>query len=198
MQRASSHKITGSSYPQRDSQAVLDIAMDMGLERLIDFPTRLENILDLKFTSHPSFKIRCKPLSPISQKSDHYIVLLDTAHQPLRARLPRRKLFLWKKADIEKIKQHLKKFSHSFLKETAQSDKCMLELFKSAVSSAVEKHVPTKMSGTRQTHPWANTSLRRVTMRKQTAHWRVKKKKKKKKKRQENTRIGFVIRNYRR
>ena len=33
-----------------------------------------------------SFKIRCEPLPPIGQKSDHGIVLLDTAHQLLNAR----------------------------------------------------------------------------------------------------------------
>ena len=172
------HKISGTSYPQRVSQTFLDITMELGLEQLVDFPTRLENTLDLIFTSHPSFKIRCKPLPPIGQKSDHDIVLLDTAHQPLRARLPRRKIFLWKRADAEKIKQHLKEFSHSFIKETSQSVECMWTLFKSAITSAVEKHVPTKMSSTRQTHPWVNTSLRRAMRRKQRAHWRAKKTKK--------------------
>ena len=47
--------------------------MELGLEQLVDFPTRLENTLDLIFTSHPSFKIRCKPLPPIGQKSDRDI-----------------------------------------------------------------------------------------------------------------------------
>ena len=86
------HKITGSNYPQRVSQALLDIAMDMELEQLVDFPTRLENILHLTLTNHHSFKIRCKPLPPIGQKSDHDIVLLDIDHHPLHARLPRRKI----------------------------------------------------------------------------------------------------------
>ena len=105
-------------------------------------------------------------------------MLLDTAHQPLRAKLPRRKIFLWKRADAEKIKQHLKEFSHSFMKETSQSVECMWTLFKSAITSAVEKHVLTKMSSTRQTHPRINTSLRRAMRRKQRAHWRTKKTKK--------------------
>ena len=172
------HKISGTSYPQRVSQTFLDITMELGLEQLVDFPTKLENTLNLIFTSHPSFKIRCKPLPPIGQKSDHDIVLLDTAHQPLRARPPRRKIFLWKRADAEKMKQHLKEFSHSFMKETSQTVECMWTLFRSAITSAVEKHVPTKMSSTRQTRPWVNTSLRRAMRRKQRAHWRSKKTKK--------------------
>ena len=43
----SSDKITGSSYPQRVRQAFLDVAMDMLLEQLVDFPARLEHTLDL-------------------------------------------------------------------------------------------------------------------------------------------------------
>ena len=48
-------------------------------------------------------------------------------------------------------------------------------IVQSAVSSAVEKHVPTKMFSTRQTHPWVKTSLRRAMRRKQRTHWRAKK-----------------------
>ena len=44
----------------------------------MDFPTRKENTLDLIFTTHPSFKQRCKPLPSIGN-SDHDIVLLDVA-----------------------------------------------------------------------------------------------------------------------
>jgi hypothetical protein len=43
----------------------LDIASDNGLEQIVDFPTRNENTLDLIFTSHPSYKQRCKPIPAI-------------------------------------------------------------------------------------------------------------------------------------
>ena len=46
--------------------------------------------------------------------------------------------------------------------------------FKAAITSSV-KFVPTKMSSTRQTDPWVNTSLRRAIRRKQRAHWKAKK-----------------------
>ena len=69
-----------SHYPLRVSQTYLDIAMDIGLEQLVDFPTSLENTHDLIFITHPSSKIRYKPLPPIGQKSDRDIFLLDTAH----------------------------------------------------------------------------------------------------------------------
>ena len=84
--------ITSSKHcPKRVSQTFLDIASDLGLEQMIQFPTCGENTLDLIFTSHPSYQERCKSLPPISERSDHDIVLFDTAHQPVRSRPKRRK-----------------------------------------------------------------------------------------------------------
>ena len=76
------------------------MAQELGLEQVVDFPTRQENTLDLVFTSHPEIKVRCKPLPPIAPKGDHGIVLFDTSHQPYRPTLTRRKIFLWKKTDM--------------------------------------------------------------------------------------------------
>ena len=92
-----------NQYPLQVSQTFLDIALDMSLEQIVDFPTRGDNQLDLVFTSHPSHKVRCKPLPPIGLKSDHDVVLLDTSLQAVRAKPVKRKIYLWKKADTEGI-----------------------------------------------------------------------------------------------
>ena len=75
-----------NQYPLRVSQTFLDIALDMSLEQIVDFPTRGDNQLDLVFTSHPSHKVCCKPLPPIGLKSDHDIVLQDTSLQAVNSR----------------------------------------------------------------------------------------------------------------
>ena len=51
----------------------------------------------------------------------------------------------------------------------------MWSAFKTAISGAVDQHVPTKFTSTRRTHPWVNTSLRRMMRRKQRAHRKAKK-----------------------
>ena len=79
-----------NQYPPRVSQTFLD----MSLEQIVDFPTRGDNQLDLVFTSHPSHKVRCKPLPPIGLKSDHDVVLLDTSLQVVRAKPVKRKIYL--------------------------------------------------------------------------------------------------------
>ena len=146
---------------------------------------RLQNTLDLVFMSHPNYKVRYKPLPQVGYKSDHDIVLLDTTCRPQTARLPRRKLYMWKKADTQGIKQHLHLFSTAFASSSDHDPspddqetnpiECMWSNFKAAVTSTVEKYVRTKMSSSRQTHPWVDTKLRRLMRQKQRAHWRAKK-----------------------
>ena len=52
--------------------------------------------------SHTAYKLRCKPLPSIGN-SDHDIVLLDIACKPFKPKPVRRKIHLWKKADIYKV-----------------------------------------------------------------------------------------------
>ncbi|KAL8610949.1 hypothetical protein ACOMHN_042566 [Nucella lapillus] len=81
---------------------------------MVDFPTRKDKItLDIILTSHPSFKVQCKPLPSVGS-SDHDIVLYDTTLAPHRSRPPRRKIFLWKKADFEGMRQDVKEFANTY------------------------------------------------------------------------------------
>ena len=91
--------ITGNQYPKKANQTLLDIIADNGLEQIVDFPTRKDNTLDLMLTTHPAFKLRCKPLPSIGN-SDHDIVLLDMACKPFKPKPVKRKIYLWKKADV--------------------------------------------------------------------------------------------------
>ena len=135
--------------------------------------------------SHPSYKVRCKPLPAVGFKMDHDVVLLDTTYRPHRARLQRCKLYLWRKADTQGIKQHLQSFSTSFIKSSEHdssptdqqpnSIEFMWSKFKDAVTSAVDKYWPTKMSSTHQTHTSVDTKLRRLMRQKHHAHRRAKK-----------------------
>ena len=102
-----------------------------------------------------------------------------TQHISLTGALPRaKKIYMWKKADVPSIKKHLNDFSNTFCTPTNQSVEQMWTSFKSAITVAVDKFVSSKMSSTRQTHPWVDTKLRRLLRKKQRAHWRAKKSKK--------------------
>ena len=168
--------ITSSkNYPRRVSQTYLDIASDLGLEQMVSFPTRGDNTLDLIFTSHPSYQERCKPLPPISAKSDHDIVLFDTAHQPVRARPKRRTIYLWKKADIDGIVKSLTAYGERFFNSSFTSVNSMWQDIKGAIDQAITDHVPTKRTPARHTHPWIDTRIRRATRRKNRAYYKARK-----------------------
>ena len=55
------------------------------MEQIVDFSTRLDNILYLVFTTHPSLVNKCKPLPGIG---DHDIVLIDTSIEVNRSKTP--------------------------------------------------------------------------------------------------------------
>ena len=106
----SEQTISSNQYTVGTNQTYLDIASYNGIEHIVDFPTRNENTLDLIFTSHPSYKQRCKPI-PAIENSDHDIVLLDIACNPIKPKPTRHKISLWKKAHIYKIQEDLIVFS---------------------------------------------------------------------------------------
>ena len=146
------NSITSSKhYPRRVSQTFLDVASDLGLEQMVDFPTRGENTLNLIFTSHSRFQERCKPLPPISDKSDHDIVLFDTSHQPIRARPKRRTILLWKKADTEGIQKAFISYSDRFFSTTFYAVNSMWEDIKTTIDQVIKDRVPTKRTAARHT-----------------------------------------------
>ena len=64
--------------------------------------------------------------------------------------------------------------SRSFLSTIFDDMEVMWTAVKTAITSALDKHVPTKLTRTRHTHPWFNTNLRRLMRRKQRAHRKAK------------------------
>ncbi|KAL8622812.1 hypothetical protein ACOMHN_026933 [Nucella lapillus] len=164
---------TNKRYPSRVNQTYLDIVADNDLEQMVDFPTRKDKTtLDIILTSHPSFKVRCKPLPSVGN-SDHDIVLYDTALAPHQSRLPRRKIFLWKKADVEGMRQDVKEFANTYQYPDPSTPNALEQMWsdiKQMLSETVEKRVPSKTSAARHTNPWITTSIRRAIHRKQRAH----------------------------
>ena len=109
-----------------------DIASDLRLEQMVNFPTRGDNSLDIIFTSHPSVSLFLQLLPRVT-------VLFDTAHQPVRARPKRRTIILWKKSDTDGIVSLLQPTVKGFLTYPSP----LATVFE-AVDRAISDHVPTK------------------------------------------------------
>ena len=159
--------ITNSQYPSRVNQTFLNIVADNSLEQLVDFPTRKQNTLDIILTTHPSFKQRCKPMPSIGN-SDHDIVLFDTTLSARRPKPIRRKLYLWKKADVDGIRKDLTNLTDQIQENDSTDDSWMT--LKKAILGSLETRVPSKMTTSRHTNPWMTTEIKRTIRQKQRAY----------------------------
>ncbi|VDI43777.1 Hypothetical predicted protein [Mytilus galloprovincialis] len=93
--------ISGSMYTKELNEAFIDMLNNLGIEQMVDFPTRKDNILDLFCTNQPALITKIKSIPGIS---DHDIVLVDAICKPQRSKQSQHKIYLWKKVDIKKIK----------------------------------------------------------------------------------------------
>ena len=73
-----------------------DTINDIGCKQMVDFPTRIDNTLDIFCTNCPSLVDRCIPLPGLS---DHDTVLVDCKVLPARKKPIRRKIYLWRRAN---------------------------------------------------------------------------------------------------
>ena len=156
------------STPVAISKCFLDMLGMCGLQQMVTFPTRLSRTLDLFLSNRPSLVNRCSPLPGIG---DHDLVLVDTNIMPHRQKPARRKIFLWKNADLSNMKKECLIFQDQLLQEFSSlspvSD--MWNAVKHFLTQLQNRHVPSKMSSTRFHQAWITTSLKRLTRRKKRA-----------------------------
>ena len=101
--------------PQRPIQCqLLKIAQDHCLSHVVNIQTRNDKTLDLLLTSSPSPVNRVKGIPPIG-KADHDIVYVECDIKAKRIQQAPRKIFLYNRADMEGLRDHLARFRDSFL-----------------------------------------------------------------------------------
>ena len=166
--------ISGSQYPQSTSKHFLDMIADSNLEQLVDFPTSKDKILDLILTTHPSFKMRCRPMPSIGNR-DHEIVLLDTSIRTDRPRPARWKILLWKKADRNAIKKDTRNLATEFLNTAYTDIELMWHDFKTKITEIITKRVPSQLTCSKYTNLWMNSTIKRTIRRKQKAFKKARK-----------------------
>ena len=83
---------------------LVDIIQDHCLSQMVNIHTREDKTLDLLFTNSPS---------PI--KADHDIVYIEYDIKAKRIQQAPRKIFLYKRADMDGLHDHLARYRDSFL-----------------------------------------------------------------------------------
>ncbi|XP_072028522.1 uncharacterized protein [Amphiura filiformis] len=150
----------GDSRRKKLHDDFLDFLSESGLTQLNTLITRprSQNVLDLICTNNPNVvsNIRTQP-----GVSDHDIVLFDLNLKPKRMSKPPRKIYNFKKAATQSIKEMLEANSRDFFLNEPMN-KSVNEnwtTFKNYVLNTTEKYVPHHFSKGKQSHPWIDHSI---------------------------------------
>ena len=141
-------------------------------EQIVTTPTRGNNILDIFITNRPSLTSKCHTIPGLS---DHHGISIHSSAQAHRARPARRKIHLWRRADIDHLKQDARAFTTSFIQTFTinSSIPTMWDNIKTNLTNLLARHVPSKITTTRFHQPWITTEIKRITRRKQRAYNRA-------------------------
>ncbi|KAK3096098.1 hypothetical protein FSP39_023212 [Pinctada imbricata] len=149
----------------------LTLTADCGLHQMVDFTTRNNNTLDLFFTNRPSLINRIKPMPGIS---DHEAIFIDSDVQVKLQRPTRRKIYLWKKANMTDLRNHMRNFSDNYVQNhsTTEPIDSLWCALKTGCLSVLDTCVPSKMTTQRYSQPWITQDLKRLSRRKHRAYKR--------------------------
>ncbi|CAG2232939.1 CD39 [Mytilus edulis] len=154
----SEQNISGSMYSKELNEAFIDMLNNLGIEQMVDFPTRKDNILDLFCTNQPALITKIKSIPGIS---DHDIVLVDAICKPQRSKQSQHKIYLWKKVDIKKIKDVTSHFISELISQTNENLNIdqLWNKFKEGSNKIIDDNVPSKITKSKYTNPWANRDI---------------------------------------
>ena len=163
--------------PNRHVQSqLLEIAREHCLAQVVNIHTRADKTLDLLLTNSPSPVNRVKGMPPIG-KADHDIVYVEYDIKAKRIQQAPQKIYLYKRADMDGLRDHLAHYRDSFLSSdhSHMSVNDMWVSFKSEVIAAIERFIPSKMTKTKYSSPWIDSSIKRLIKRRDRLYFRARK-----------------------
>ena len=168
------HKYYVKSSPQygyEANEAMLDLINQHSLSQFTDKPTRGNNILDLVLSIIPDSVSKTQVVEGISDQS---VVITDLNLKVKPTRKVERKIYIYKKADIELLKDEITSAWDKF--QTSQPHDRSVEQnwchFTSTgiILTAIRNHVPTKTISGRWNLPCVTPGLRRLIRKKQRVY----------------------------
>ena len=156
------------------SKAMIDIAADHNLYQQITQPTRQDNILDLCLTNSPSFIVSTDVISGIS---DHDGVIVNISAKPKLLRPPKRKIYLYNKANTE-ISRLIDEFNIEILTPEYVKQSTLdhlVENFSNFLICTINQHIPSKLTSSSWKLPWINNSIKRDIYKKKRLYKKTKK-----------------------
>ena len=147
---------------------------DLGLEQMVEEPTRGKNILDLFLTNQPNLVPRVE-VTPYN--GDHDAVYMELQIHPPKRRQPVRRIPLFKEDCIKPLKSAARDLSNLITnKYTPNSDteEIWTEL-KEGLHTACTDHVPHKTTKKKPGLPWMDYETKKLIRRRDRVYKRLKK-----------------------
>ena len=110
-------------------------------------------------------------------KADHDIVYVEYDIKAKRLQQAPGKIYLYKRADMDGLRDHLARYRDSFFSSdhSHMSVNDMWVIFKSEVLAAIERFIPSKMTKTKYSSPWIDSSIKRLIKRRDRLYFRARK-----------------------
>ena len=152
----------------------MEIYYNNSLHQLVDFPTHGENILDLLFTTVPDC---ISNISHTPGLCKHVAVQADCDIKPELCKRKRWKVYIYRKANNEKIQEDLHQFSQKFVREQDQSPGVEENwaIFKDAIFQSLKENVPQKELKEKPGLPWITSKIQRLMKHRRKAYDRARK-----------------------
>jgi len=143
-------------------EKLISLSQNNCLFQVVTFPTREQNILDLRFTTHPDLVLDCKPAPGFS---DHNTVIIKfKAYALFKKQIPR-EIYLYNCADWDAIKERLSTLTDEYFNLNSGSPQDVDEIwnfFHLNFQQILDTYVPTKTIGKKHHLPWMSAALKRM------------------------------------
>ena len=118
--RIESHSSTSWGPKRQCQQQLLDIIGEYCLTQFVNIPTRNDKTFDLLFTNAPSPVNRVKGMLPIGEA-----VYVEYDIKAKRMKQASRKIYLYKRADMVGLKDHMAQLKNAYLWKTTVTGQLM-------------------------------------------------------------------------
>ena len=141
------------------------VVKDAFLDQIVSTPTRIteytSNLLDLFLTNNRTLINKCEVVPGIGDHEAVYYV--GSSMRPMKVKTPPRKVFQYKKANYDQMREDLREYQNHFTEQTSSSSANETwTQFEEKLKTLTDKHIPSKMiSGNRIRKPWVDTGKSR-------------------------------------
>ena len=149
--------IKAGSNQHTQHQQILEMAQEIGLDKMQLNPSRESSILDQYFTTYPSIVKSCCTVPGISV---HHMVVVDCDIKPRYRKQKHRKLYIYKNANWINSKTNLRALS-MYIIHFPSSAKAKWQDLGEGIFKAMSHDMPTKWSSKRSHLYWQSSKLKK-------------------------------------